>query len=127
MKVKRLWPVLFSLSLLVGLGGYLLLEEYSRRPNVSFTSAPDIFNWDIKNPEKGWEDAIDWFLKNLKKDGPDFTLHAGDVMDARWWDSESQIIQNTEVYWKGFINRFKKHGIKIILRLAITNMAMIRV
>ncbi|MBS3772526.1 MAG: hypothetical protein KGY69_19900, partial [Bacteroidales bacterium] len=31
--------------------------------NFHFTSVPDLFNWNIKYPQPGWEDAMDWFLE----------------------------------------------------------------
>jgi hypothetical protein len=50
-----------------------------------FTSLPDLFNWNIGYPQPGWEEAMDWFLGGMKKEGPAFSLNAGDIMDARWW------------------------------------------
>ena len=29
---------------------------------VRFTSVPDIFNWNIGNPQPGWEKTIGWFF-----------------------------------------------------------------
>ena len=69
---------------------------------IRFTSVPDIFNWNISNPQPGWEDTLDWFFRRLKKEGPDFTLNAGDIMDARWWDNVEQVKEKTEEYWLGF-------------------------
>ncbi|MEM7395321.1 MAG: hypothetical protein AAF492_23565, partial [Verrucomicrobiota bacterium] len=80
---------------------------------VRFTSVPDIFNWNISNPQPGWEDALDWFFVRLKKEGPDFNLNAGDIMDARWWSSPEQIRKKTEAYWGGFTKRYKDHGITV--------------
>ena len=73
---------------------------------VRFTSVPDIFNWNISNPQPGWEDTLDWFFDRLKKEGPDFTLNAGDIMDARWWNDKAQVKRKTEEYWTGFKKRF---------------------
>lgn len=82
---------------------------------IRFTSAPDIFNWNISNPQPGWEDTLDWFFKRLKKEGPDFTLNAGDIMDARWWDNRAQVEEKTEEYWLGFKKRFEDHDITLYL------------
>ena len=73
---------------------------------VRFTSVPDIFNWNISYPQSGWEDTMDWYFERLKKDGPAFTLVAGDIMDARWWDNAEQVRAKTEQYWSGFLKRF---------------------
>jgi hypothetical protein len=69
-------------------GGYLSSAE-SRAEDIRFTSVPDIFNWNISNPQPGWEDTLDWFFDRLQKEGPDFTLNSGNIMDARWWDDNS--------------------------------------
>ena len=80
---------------------------------IHFTSVPDIFNWNISNPQPGWEETLDWFFKRLKKEGSDFTLNAGDIMDARWWDSPEQVKEKTEEYWPGFMKRFKDHELTV--------------
>ncbi|MEX1119438.1 MAG: metallophosphoesterase [Terrimicrobiaceae bacterium] len=94
------------------------LCEDSPKPEdkvIRFTSTPDIFNWNISNPQPGWEETITWFLDRLQKEGPDFTLHAGDVMDARWWDSPDQVTEKTNEYWTGFMKRFKDRGMTIYI------------
>jgi len=80
---------------------------------IRFTSVPDLFNWNISNPQAGWEDTLNWFFKRLKKEGPDFNLNAGDIMDARWWDNAAQVKKKTEEYWTGFNKRYKDHGIPV--------------
>ncbi|XAL99761.1 metallophosphoesterase [Phycisphaeraceae bacterium D3-23] len=82
---------------------------------VRFTSVPDLFNWNIGNPQPGWEEALGWFFARLKDEGPDFTLNAGDIMDARWWDSSEQVREKTEEYWGGFNRRFEAHDITLYL------------
>ena len=80
---------------------------------IRFTSVPDIFNWNINNPQPGWEDTISWFLDLMQEDGPDFMLHAGDIMDARWWDSSEQVIAKTKEYWGGYLKRFKERDMTV--------------
>lgn len=82
---------------------------------VRFTSVPDIFNWNIGNPQPGWEEALSWFFARLKDEGPDFTLNAGDIMDARWWEDSEQVRRKTEEYWGGFNERWAEHGITLYL------------
>ncbi|MFN3193764.1 MAG: metallophosphoesterase family protein [Aureliella sp.] len=84
-----------------------------RGQEIRFTSVPDIFNWNIGNPQPGWEDSLDWFFDRLQKDGPDFTLNAGDIMDARWWEDEAQVIRKTEEYWSGFKKRFDERNMTV--------------
>jgi hypothetical protein len=79
---------------------------------VRFTSIPDIFNWNIGNPQPGWEESMDWLFTNLQKDGPDFTLVAGDIMDARWY--EPQLVkEKTEEYWGGYVKRFNDRDMTV--------------
>ena len=74
----------------------LLSLPQGHAEDIRFTSVPDIFNWNIRNPQPGWEETLDWFFDRLQKDGPDFTLNAGDIMDARWWDDEAQVKTKTD-------------------------------
>ena len=83
--------------------------------NFNFTSIPDLFNWNIKYPQAGWEDAMDWFLEGMKKEGPAFMLNAGDIMDARWWSSKEQVIWETNNWWGGFKKRFEDKNIKLYI------------
>ena len=85
----------------------------SRGETIRFTSVPDIFNWNISNPQSGWEETLDWFFTRLQKEGPDFTLNAGDIMDARWWENEAQVKQKTQEYWSGFKKRFDDRNMTV--------------
>ena len=80
-----------------------------------FTSFPDLFNWNIKYPQPGWEDAVDWFLTGMKKEGPAFSLNAGDIMDARWWSNEEEVRRHTNEYWGGFRKRFHDKNIDLYI------------
>lgn len=80
-----------------------------------FTSFPDLFNWNIKYPQPGWEDALDWFLTGMKREGPAFSLNAGDIMDARWWSSPEQVRRKTKEYWGGFRRRFEDKNIDLYI------------
>jgi hypothetical protein len=79
----------------------------------NFTSYPDLFNWNIQYPQPGWEEAIGWFLDGMKKEGPAFSLNAGDIMDARWWTDPDEVRRETAKYWGGFRKRFDDKGIDI--------------
>ena len=96
----------FVTTVTLFLGTVFHLSTQSQAEEIKFTSVPDIFNWNISNPQPGWEDTLDWFFDRLQKEGPDFTLNAGDIMDARWWDNAEQVKRKTEEYWGGFMKRF---------------------
>jgi len=82
---------------------------------LTFTSVPDLFNWNIAYPQPGWENAMDWFLGGMKKEGPAFMLNAGDIMDARWWNDAEQIRKRTREYWGGFKKRFEDKNIDVYI------------
>jgi hypothetical protein len=81
--------------------------------SVRFTSVPDLFNADIPYPMAGWEPALDWFLHRLEREGPAFTLVAGDIMDARWWASRKQVRLYANAYWGGYVRRMRDHDITL--------------
>ncbi len=80
-----------------------------------FTSYPDLFNWNIDYPQPGWEEAMDWFLGGMKKEGPAFSLNAGDIMDARWWTDRDEVRRKTNQYWGGFKKRFDDKNITLYI------------
>lgn len=80
-----------------------------------FTSYPDLFNWNIQYPQPGWEEALDWFLTGMKREGPAFSLNAGDIMDARWWSNEQEVREQTDKYWGGFRKRFEDQNIDLYI------------
>jgi len=99
-------------------GGKQKLFEFPTSENDAsfrFTSFPDLFNWNIKYPQPGWEEAVDWFLLGMKREGPAFSLNAGDIMDARWWTNKEEVRQMTEEYWGGFRKRFEEKDIDIYI------------
>ncbi|MGM0475310.1 MAG: metallophosphoesterase family protein [Bacteroidota bacterium] len=58
---------------------------------------------------------MDWFLGGMKKEGPAFMLNAGDIMDARWWESPAQVRKETNYWWSGFRKRFEDKEIQIYI------------
>ena len=102
-----------SVFISASLFSYFLVAAADKSESLRFTSVPDIFNWNISNPQPGWEETIDWFFDRLQKEGADFTLNAGDIMDARWWDNKEQVQKKTEEYWLGFKKRFDERGMTL--------------
>jgi len=77
-----------------------------------FVSFPDFFNFDIPNPQPKWDDAIDWYLKQIKAEDPDFVLIAGDLVNGHWWDSPEQLEHLGNVYYGGWVRRMRDHDLK---------------
>jgi len=77
----------------------------------TFVSMPDFLNVDTTYPQPGWEDAIDYVLKAVKAENPDFVLVAGDLLMGRWW-SEEKIAKYAKVYYPAWIKRMNAHGLK---------------
>lgn len=106
---------IFRFSLILTAGLCACSPKSADDEEIRFTSVPDIFNWNIGNPVPGWEESLDWFFDRLQEEGPDFTLNAGDIMDARWWDNAEQVRTKTEEYWGGFKRRFDERGMTLYL------------
>lgn len=77
----------------------------------TFVSFPDFFNFDVPNPWPGWDDAVDWYLNQVKSENPDFVLIAGDLVNGHWWDGPKCIEQMAALYYPGWIRRMQKHGL----------------
>ena len=78
----------------------------------TFVSFPDFFNFDVPNPWPQWEAAVEWYLKQVKSENPDFVLIAGDTVNGHWWDGPKCIEQMGALYYQGWIRRMKEAGLK---------------
>jgi 3',5'-cyclic AMP phosphodiesterase CpdA len=72
---------------------------------------PDFPNFDIAYPQPHWEEAIDWYLTQVRKERPDFVLVAGDLVDGHYWDSREQLEHLTAVYFGNWIRRMQRYGL----------------
>jgi len=77
----------------------------------TFVSMPDFLNVDTTYPQPGWEDTLDYVLKAVKAEGPDFVLVAGDLVMGRWWTQE-KIEKYAAIYYPDWIKRMNDHGLK---------------
>jgi len=78
----------------------------------TFVSFPDFFNFDVPNPWPEWEDAVAWYLEQVKSENPDFVLIAGDTVNGHWWDGPKCVEQMSALYYQGWIRRMQKAGLK---------------
>jgi hypothetical protein len=77
----------------------------------TFVSFPDFFNFDVPNPWPQWDDAVDWYLKQVKSENPDFVLITGDLVNGHWWDGTKCIEQMGALYYTGWIRRMREHNL----------------
>jgi hypothetical protein len=76
-----------------------------------FVSIPDFLNVDLEYPQEGWEDTLDYVLKAIKAENPEFVLVAGDLVMGRWPDKDG-IKKYAEQYYTAWIKRMEDHGLK---------------
>ena len=97
-----------------------LYSYWFARPEVppwTFVSIPDFTNNDVAYPEPRWDDALDYVLREIKAENPDFVLVAGDLVMGRWSHSREHLEKMAEIYYPGWIDRMKAHGLKYYVAL----------
>lgn len=87
-------------------------QSQSGKTTVRFVSFPDFFNFDIPEPWPKYDQAVDYFLGEVKKENPNFVLVDGDLVDGRWWDSPKCVEHMGTVYYSAWVRRMEKHGLK---------------
>ena len=55
-------------------------------PAWRFVSIPNFPGADLAYPQPGWEDTLDYVLKAIKAENPEFVLVPGDLVAGRWPD-----------------------------------------
>ncbi len=76
-----------------------------------FVSIPDFVNVDLTYPQPGWEETLNYVLKAIKAENPEFVLVAGDLVMGRWPDKES-IKKYAAMYYPAWVKRMEDHGLK---------------
>ena len=103
--------LLLLLSFLISSGRSISLEK----PFI-VVSIPDFLNVDCNYPQQGWEDALSYILKSIKKENPDFVIVAGDLVMGHWddqgWNDADTIAKYSNIYYSAWINRMVDHGLK---------------
>jgi hypothetical protein len=84
--------------------------------NWNFVCIPDFLNKDTKFPHPGFEDGLEYFLKTVKNENPEFVLVPGDLVNGRWptklEPTKEAILENSDIYYSAWKNRFEHHGLK---------------
>jgi len=83
----------------------------------TFVSMPDFLNVDLVYPQKGWEEALDYVLKAVKAEEPDFVLVAGDLVMGRWTYGDKGVKHWGDVYYPAWVKRMNDHGLKFYAAL----------
>jgi type 1 glutamine amidotransferase len=76
-----------------------------------FVSIPDFVNVDLTYPQPGWEETLDYVLKAIKAENPEFVLVAGDLVMGHWPDKEF-IEKMAAIYYPAWMQRMADHGLK---------------
>jgi len=80
-----------------------------RRSSVQpwrFVSIPGFTGADLSYPQSGWEETLDYVLKAVKAENPEFVLVPGDLVAGQWPDKES-IEKQAAVYYPAWVKRMQ--------------------
>ena len=77
----------------------------------TFVSMPDFLNVDLDYPQEGWEPALDYVLKAVKAENPDFVLIAGDLVMGRWTYGQEGVKHWADIYYPAWTKRMADHGL----------------
>jgi hypothetical protein len=75
-----------------------------------FVSIPGFAGADLAYPQPGWEETLDYVLKAIKAENPEFVLVPGDLTMGSWPDKDS-IEKFAEVYYGAWMKRMQDHGL----------------
>jgi len=75
-----------------------------------FVSIPNFAGADLTYPQSGWEETLDYVLKAIKAENPEFVLVPGDLVMGQWPDKES-IEKQAAVYYPAWVKRMRDHGL----------------
>jgi len=97
---------------LVGVGIDLSAKEKIKPPSVwRFVSIPDFLNNDVAYPEPKWDQALDYVLRAIKEEKPDFVVVAGDLVMGHWSKSKEYLENKAGVYYPAWIKRMQAYGL----------------
>lgn len=104
-RMITLWVSVFTLFLCIN------CENTTEESTLTFVSFPDFFNFDIPEPWPQYEEAVDYFLKQVQSENPKFVLVDGDMVGGRWWDSPQCVAINGAIYFSGWARRMDNYGL----------------
>lgn len=96
--------ILWTAGIEVPQGGVASMQPWR------FVSIPGFAGADLAYPQPGWEDTLDYVLKAIKAEEPEFVLVAGDLVMGHWPDRQS-IEKFAELYYGAWVQRMQDHGL----------------
>ena len=86
-------------------------DGVSSAPTWRFVSIPNFISADVAYPQPGWEDTLDYVLKAIKAENPEFVLVAGDLVMGRWPD-KAAVEKLAAVQYPAWVKRMEDHGLR---------------
>lgn len=108
MKAKALILILLATSTTCTLAQ----KKNAKNHPLKFVSFPDFFNFDIPEPWPQYDEAVNYFLGQVKAEAPRFVLVCGDLVNGHWWDSPECVEHMGAVYYSGWKRRMAQHNLK---------------
>ncbi len=85
-------------------------EADNKERSWTFVSIPDFLNADTTYPEPGWEAAIDYVLKSIKRRQPEFVLVPGDLVQGHW-KSPEKIAKYSRMFYTAWLERMQAYNL----------------
>jgi 3',5'-cyclic AMP phosphodiesterase CpdA len=76
-----------------------------------FVSIPNFPGADLAYPQLGWEETLDYILKAIKAENPEFVLVPGDLVGGRWPD-KATVEKLAAAQYPAWIKRMEDHGLR---------------
>jgi type 1 glutamine amidotransferase len=86
-------------------------DGVSSAPAWRFVSIPNFPGADLAYPQPGWEDTLDYVLKAIKAENPEFVLVPGDLVGGRWPD-KGAVEKLAAVQYPTWVKRMEDHGLR---------------
>ena len=76
-----------------------------------FVSIPNFPGADLAYPQPGWEETLDYVLKAIKAENPEFVLVPGDLVQGNWPD-KAAVEKSAAACYGAWMKRMEDHGLK---------------
>ncbi len=86
-------------------------EGVASAPTWRFVSIPNFVGADLAYPQADWEESLDYVLKAIKAENPEFVLVGGDLVLGRWPD-KAAIEKLAAAGYPAWMKRMEEHGLR---------------